>query len=718
MINEKSKLRRISKLRDRTNWQENVLSMMNNYNYYIKFFMTDMTTQANYLREGYKAFLRNDANIFTIAETATTAFNLDNLEIIGLVSPNPVTGFSTATNFSFTIKEQGGLSLVDRIILAAKELGLRNWIRIPYFLVIEFKGYDENGNPSRIIENNMTHTRWIFRLVLQDIKVKLDAGGSVYEITAVTYNELAFADNYQSLSNSVTLKGSTVGEILDQFVKELEKQEIQNGKSRNLYRIKVLNFPEKFGDIIGNENLNPRKWKITSDPYKDQIRKEEPTEAVVKNITVPKGETLETLLKELFVNTEEGQKILLRNSFSNSMASDNKFDTAYFWLETKVSIREDNPYDIERGDYNREIEYIVVPQTNQFGIGTTKQLEPVIKKQKDKMIENLLEVLESGRLRKRYNYIFTGLNTEILDFDLRFDALYKAALPLYAGNQTTNLATTTVIEQKDNIITNSELGKLFGNVELGRRVERELDSLMKDPNNRSIFGLNTTDFERRTNVNMQNFQKQEEGRVRKVKKISIEDISLANIESLDADIPINVDTSKRFDPTENERLVETINPRGKSFSVALLEQIYGQNLIEINLTIRGDPYWLGTPRDIPPINGFEEWLNTNPEENKSLAIYSTGIENLLITFKVPSEIDENGNVVLKSKNVFNGVYAVVQVKHSFSGGNFTQTLFCRRNPFIDVNLLLGEIDETKREDEEYLQGLLDKKYIFPQRDFA
>lgn len=702
----------ISDLKSRINWQDNVLSTVDNYNYYIKLFITSVETHNRYMREGMSALNNDNAEIFTIAETATTAFNLDNLEITGYVSPNEISRFSTATNFTFTIREQGGLSLIDRIILAAKQLGIPNWVRLPYFLQIEFKGYNEDGTSSKIIENTLEYSTWIFRIVITDIRVSLDAGGSTYNVTAVTYDELGFVDFHQAIANNVTLTGSTIGEIVEKFIEERNKQEInQYGEKRNKYSVKFFPFPNTFGKIIGYNNLDMSNWRITGNPYKDQIKKESTTIIENKEITIPKGTNLQDLIKELYVNTREGQSILMRTKTNSEVPSDEVEETAYPWVEVKTLIRDDISYDHLYNDYNRDILYIIVPQVNNMGILTKKQLTPVERADKTIMKERVRNILDSLRLRKKYEYVFTGLNTEVLDFNLQFDNLYKATLPLYDGKQNFNNSTTTVVEQPDNIMSSTPPNSSFTKLTPAKIAKiRETFDVMrrtkKDPDQRGSLKIKSPDQLKNLNVPSTtdltsistNTRLRKQG-----KRLFIEDISLTDVENIDLSLPISVDKSTRYDPTTHEKLVETVNPNRKSFSVALLEQISSRNLIEIDLTIRGDPYWLGIPRDLPVTERFlEEWFQLNSSGNKSLAQYATGTENFLLVFKVPSGVDDNGNIILKANNIFNGIYSVVEVKHSFSRGEFKQTLRGRRNTLIDINFILDEIEAEKNAQEFFL----------------
>ncbi len=125
--------------------------------------------------------------------------------------------------------------------------------------------------------------------------------------------------------------------------------------------------------------------------------------------------------------------------------------------------------------------------------------------------------------------------------------------------------------------------------------------------------------------------------------------------------------------------ITTTATKGRSYFSAIMNQMYGSmsDMVELDMTIRGDPYWLG-----------------EPDPQKRLSIQAKGSRDLtnsdvyiLMTFGFPVDYDDGGpegNIdshagtglakVETRENGFNGIYRVIRVENEFSGGKFTQKL--------------------------------------------
>jgi len=107
-------------------------------------------------------------------------------------------------------------------------------------------------------------------------------------------------------------------------------------------------------------------------------------------------------------------------------------------------------------------------------------------------------------------------------------------------------------------------------------------------------------------------------------------------------------------------------------------EIYNNRKIEmmtLNLSIRGDPYWI----PITQKNNGDRSVSPEIRENY-----------LIVISDQANTWDPNtGVMVLNQRNSLNGVYLVKEVKHSFSGGEFKQDLSCVRGTSIDLNTMFG-----------------------------
>jgi hypothetical protein len=140
---------------------------------------------------------------------------------------------------------------------------------------------------------------------------------------------------------------------------------------------------------------------------------------------------------------------------------------------------------------------------------------------------------------------------------------------------------------------------------------------------------------------------------------------------------ISIDSSVKFTNQSGKGNIEPYDPVNQSMAWAILNQLTEKSLIKLTLTIKGDPYWLGTtPFDKGNIK------NTMTSEFFELPDFRTGEYSLLLVFGSPVQSEEDKI----SQNFFNGVYVVTEITHNFIDGVFTQVLECKR----DINAEVSE----------------------------
>lgn len=120
---------------------------------------------------------------------------------------------------------------------------------------------------------------------------------------------------------------------------------------------------------------------------------------------------------------------------------------------------------------------------------------------------------------------------------------------------------------------------------------------------------------------------------------------------------------------------------GKSLYGAVMNQLHGplNKFATIDITIRGDPYWLGRGSFEQVIAHYHEVTTQGQQVN-----IMNGAPSFMFTYKYPKSIGEDGSVQLSSNELVTGMYVPVTVKHKFSGGQFTQEIKANKNALIDL----------------------------------
>lgn len=139
-----------------------------------------------------------------------TNYFMDNLEIETVIAPNPKSRQTNFFNFTFEIMEPLSMGqLLQTMQLTAKAAGYENYLQSPWLIQIEFKGYDQEGQPV-----TGGYLKKLLPIKLVNLELNTDVNGSVYRFTASAYNDVAFTDQVQSLQQDFTISGNTLKEAV------------------------------------------------------------------------------------------------------------------------------------------------------------------------------------------------------------------------------------------------------------------------------------------------------------------------------------------------------------------------------------------------------------------------------------------------------------------------------------------------------------------------
>lgn len=696
-------------------WQDNTLSYLDNVTYYIRFFMisdfdVSLVTDVDPLGDIF-----NNIPKVVIAETGNTGINIKNLSIKSTVAPNNITNFVSAMEINMELFEPHGLTLFEKMLNAAQELGIFNIHKCPYFLEIGFRGYDDDGNIiTNVGANDIADKKnWFYRVVITDVYTKFDQSGASYNMVLRQFDDLGAAPAHIISEGTFNPTGKTIGDVMREYIDfKREAEELSYTYQRHKYDVKIYPLNPMQGDInvsslLGGGSLDPTNWKIVNVTNNSPTNKNSVSTPGDKELNFAKGQTLDSILEQLFASTVEGQTLTRRSKTTNVYGADTDY-VVVPWIVPETKLRTDSIYDVISQDYNRDITYHVFPYLSTRGTGSPDQQLPIIENDKEFNKQRILNRIKNRKLVKRYDYIYTGLNTEVLHLDIQLDLLYKAIIPTFSGitNIDTFRAGSNVNETQK--LTQESLKKIE---ELRVNKQEQQDLLNKinsfrNEKNGSTFDekaeLRYSRLSSRLNVLkaeeaaltpqvQQSRIKTNESLIsekQKARKL-LDNRYTSFVEDKNAEfvpniIPVTIDKSSIDQSQEGRGNAETTTTVvAQSMAIAILNQIKGPGLLELELNIRGDPYWLG--RTHLERNAF---YNVAISENNSYPNFNTGEMNFLLTFNLPKNIeDEDAPPIIEKNRTFTGVYVVRYITHEFKNGMFTQRLDAVRDINIDVNLI-------------------------------
>lgn len=392
-------------------------------------------------------------------------FFIDDLEIETIVGMNAQARGSNVTNMSFTIIEPNGVSLIERIILASRAAGITgNFLEQPYLMTIKFYGYDETGQPVEITD---VPPKYIpFRMI--GIDFDINTSGSRYHITAMPYHDAAMQHVIGTIPYEMEIESNNVSSIFDKGTRvtileqttNREEVEFERAQGNNIRERVFSNRTTKTKGLISILNDNqktlvssgkqafPDIYEIAFDDFfnsqieildielpekitgnKKPTKLHEPANSqmydrnridIVQNSNSGKGKVDVKIKKERVsigtqitevINRLMKQTKYIRSQFNvsgilNEDKKRLKNEPLNWWkIIPEITLLQ---WDPKRNEYQKKIRYIVKPYKI---VGLYNDNVPITQ----------INAI------KEYNYIFTGKNEDVFQFDINVNALYYEA---------------------------------------------------------------------------------------------------------------------------------------------------------------------------------------------------------------------------------------------------------------------------------------------------
>ena len=380
---------------------------------------------------------------------------IDNVKTEAYVSPNPYSGIANATRVNFEVIEPYSIGLfLQTLQLAAVEAGYKNYLDAPFVLGVEFTGFDKNGNLG-------SGGRRVMLIKLTRVNFRIDAAGSVYEVQAIPWNHQALLDQNDRIPVNISIKGDTVEEILTSLEETPEigfgEGQVDTGLAaaagispddagkRSLIGELTKHETEQLKEKAGSENITPTQYEILFpvDPADPGTKNDFARYKIAENFldlgnqdhSLPDavfdrlnalferrkieisengrvyqfrtGTKIETIIEEVILTSEWASKIL-------ELKPDNEGFIEWFKIITFVDFLEGEQDRF--GSMPKKFTFMVYPYRIHASV-----LAPTS--------QNINYNANVRNAVRGYDYIYTGENTDIIDFNIQIDYAWIQALP-------------------------------------------------------------------------------------------------------------------------------------------------------------------------------------------------------------------------------------------------------------------------------------------------
>lgn len=420
-----------------------------------------------------------------------TVFYVDNLNLESVIGLGEVNRSTNTLKYSFDIIEPYGMTLLNRILdlCAESDIAAENYLEMPYLIQVDFFAINDAGE----IQGALTNLTKRFPIRILKMDIRANTKGAEYKIEASPYAHSAYDLTTVSNPSTVSVTARTVGSFFQSIEKETfiteADTERENDKSllwqtdsgqligpdgtvqyipksqlsetsRRVFGIdpkyKVKSYGgalnefqkdlvrknkidiadeyyfkfhkdiEKAQFVIGAKN-SPKNTAMTNDTGEITVRKgniQENTNELdynIKEFTINAGTSIDTVLNYIIRNSDfiQGQFVVPEDygasieKYAEAKKKNEKAPLIWFKIVPTVELGE---FDKIKRKFSRKITYNVVPYVV-FNVKSEIAPQGVV-----------------TRSIKKYEYIYTGKNSDILDFAIEFNAMYYTLMYAYREN--------------------------------------------------------------------------------------------------------------------------------------------------------------------------------------------------------------------------------------------------------------------------------------------
>lgn len=478
--------------------------------------------------------------------------------------------------------------------------------------------------------------------------------------------------------------------------------------------------------------VDPTKNPTKADGTPDESAEAAPADAPdIPTASVPRGTAIPEIISGLMAVSETAQH-LARDAYGDKKAIDESddivnskgFRECVTWQclpEIRFDKTGERKYDFYTNRYGRTIVWHIYPRIDQEPILSRRQISDAFDKEKGPGVQKktLSALAKRGFLPKRYDYLFTGLNTEVLNFDLNFNFAWSINLPRfenYYHDQALQHTTVNPMALLDQIDANFDRQY----AEWRQRAQaHDRTHVDEDPGHDSA---EHSELIRQRGELMKMLEQREKARKEAAGERKQAETQAKEIFGNDINKAAEQDYQRQFieDLMDRRRdgganANEVTNSRmplvpisfggadeakqesgyggtgqwhtGRQLYGAILNQVYGVTtgrFQQVEVQVRGDPFWIGWGSYEEALNHQKSIKQNTVENREHVATHCYGANCFILRFKYPTDVDGSGRIVLKDNETVTGVYKVNRVKNSFKDGVFTQTLEAIRMPLIDL----------------------------------
>ncbi len=346
-------------------------------------------------------------------------YHIQSINFETLVAPNKTSKSSNMISGDMVIIEPYGVTLMDTIIAASWDgTTYNNYTDNPYMLQLEFRGYDDNGNEIPRNQTDLTTYNKRFPIRILDISLEVTTRGTEYKINFIPMNSSAFqSTSYSTTPEQFNVTAGTVQEFFDELQAQMQNY-FQVQVAKNNATVADGIFFKIDPEIAESKIVNETKVSLSrANPKVKDI------DLTQSTFSIPRGTPILDVITKVMAHSDfliQKQLGLEAGAYENTDSISQtdifkaiKTTTRMEYGGVDLSGQRQAPaIDVRTNRYPKTVTYNI----NQYAVWAAKH--PAAP----------LYTNSNPYTQKYYNYLYTGLNTDIIDLKINFDSTYYTAI--------------------------------------------------------------------------------------------------------------------------------------------------------------------------------------------------------------------------------------------------------------------------------------------------
>jgi hypothetical protein len=650
------------------------------YNYVFTLFAIDTDSYNNpgttYMKgkgAGTSVVLSGAGKPNTRVKTALGKFEfyMDDVTIDCKYSFDGATGNSHVQTIQFTVYEPYSMgTFLLALQSAAFKMGYPSYSVCNFVLSIQFKGEDQSGSMSTI-PNTTKYFTFTFN---GNIEMEVDQGGAKYVCTAKASSESALLHSNINLTSEISFAGRTVAEVLNTHPQSFTA--VYNERLKTIARDNGF-YPDEIAILFPTDISGGSGSPATSSNAAPTVD--------------ANGDSSPDLLTVVGVSRNSNTKNLIQTSAVNALGLSpigvgpareglpESFGAKIYDEKTRQWDQELIKKDLTLTTYQMQQDSTIINAINQVLLSSDYAAK-VLKIDPDEMgMRKMWNIIPSEyHVENKTSLGVTGRKPRLLVYRVVPYQVIATTLPTPGSNISADKY-KNLLAQCAKAYDYFYTGKNTDIINLQIKFNQDFMAYLANDNFRRSLELETEEGRLRT--------KQSDIVFDKANPVYTPEKGLQNVVNF---IGTAAGTNKKGggpNDTEDHRAA-------RSFFDAML---YGKSMMQIEMEIHGDPYWLGTSGSGNYLAKNTTYANVNSDLSVNI---HNGQVDMIVRFKTPTDIiDSTGLYNLNGSKAllqYSGIYKVLRVEHKFVDGKFTQKLYANKHQ-IEGGIPEGVNYNTKKE---------------------